>query len=168
MAVQPKGTVTLLFSDIEGSTSMLEQLGPQRYAEVLEVHRRLLREAFDQHDGYEVDEEGDAFLVSFARAGDAVAAAAAGQRSLAKATWPENVKLGVRMGVHTGEPLAVPPKYVGIDVHRAARIMAAAHGGQVVVSETTAPLLDAVALRDLGPHRLRDLLQPVHLYQLEL
>lgn len=167
MALQPKGTVTLLFSDIQGSTSMLEQLGPERYAKVLEEHRRLLREVFDRYEGYEVDEEGDAFLIAFGRAGDAVAAAAAGQQSLAQNVWPENVEPRVRMGLHTGEPLAIPPKYVGMDVHRAARIMAAAHGGQVVVSETTAALLDGVALHDLGEHRLKDLLEPVRLYQLE-
>jgi len=168
MAVQPTGTVTLLFTDIEGSTLMLNRLGTEGYAEVLELHRRLLRAVFDRYEGYEVDEEGDAFLVAFGRAGDAVAAAAAAQRSLAGGAWPPRVELRVRMGVHTGEPLPVPPKYVGMDVHRAARIMAAAHGGQVVVSETTAGLLDRVALRDLGPHRLKDLLEPVRLYQLDV
>jgi predicted ATPase/class 3 adenylate cyclase/Flp pilus assembly protein TadD len=167
--VQPTGTVTLLFTDVEGSTRLLGGVGPERYAEVLELHRRLLRDVFARHRGYEVDEEGDAFLVAFGRAHDAVAAAADAQRALARAAWPEGAELRVRMGVHTGEPLPAPPKYVGMDVHRAARIMAAGHGGQVLVSETTAALLDrAMPLRDLGPHRLKDLLEPVRLHQLEI
>jgi predicted ATPase len=136
---------------------------------VLELHRRLLRGAFAAHGGYEVDEEGDALFVVFAGASDAVAAAADGQQALAEAEWPEGCDpLRVRMGVHTGEPLVVPPKYVGMDVHQAARIMSAGHGGQVLVSETTAGLLDRVALRDLGPHRLKDLRKPIQLFQLEL
>ena len=168
MVVQPTGTVTLLFTDVEGSTLLLERLGAERFAEVLALHRRLLREAFARHGGYEVDEEGDAFLVAFPAAGAAVAAAAEAQQGLASVVWPIEGGLRVRMGVHTGEPLPVPPKYVGMDVHRAARIMAAAHGGQVLVSETTAALLDGVALRDLGPQRLKDLLEPIRLYQLEV
>jgi class 3 adenylate cyclase len=122
MAVQPTGTVTLLFSDIEGST-LLERLGPDRYAEALHLHRRLLREAFERHGGYEVDCEGDAFFAAFGRASDALAAAAEAQQGLVAAEWPEGLPVSVRMGMHTGEPLAVPPKYVGIDVHKAARIM---------------------------------------------
>ena len=123
------------------------------------MHRRVLREAFARHGGYEVDEEGDAFLVAFQAAGEAVAAAREAQQGLASVEWPHEGGLRVRMGVHTGEPLPVPPKYVGMDVHRAARIMAAGHGGQVLVSETTAALLDGVPLRDLGPHRLKDMLR---------
>jgi predicted ATPase/class 3 adenylate cyclase len=166
--VQPTGTVTLLFTDVEGSTRLLSDLGAERYADLLGLHRRLLRGAFEAHDGYEVDEEGDAFLVAFPGAGDAVAAARDAQHAMATETWPGDVELRVRMGLHTGEPLPVPPKYVGMDVHRAARIMAAAHGGQVVVSEATAALLDAAPLRDLGAHRLKDLLAPIRLYQLEI
>jgi predicted ATPase/class 3 adenylate cyclase len=165
---QPTGTVTLLFTDVEGSTFLLERLGVELYAEALEVHRRVLREAFARHGGYEVDEEGDAFLVAFPAAGAAVACADESQRGLASVVWPHEGGLRVRMGVHTGEPLPVPPKYVGMDVHRAARIMAAGHGGQVLVSETTAALLDGAPLRDLGPHRLKDMLQPIRLYQLEV
>ena len=125
----------------------------------LPLHRRVLREAFARHGGYEVDEEGDAFLVAFQAAGEAVAAAREAQQGLASVVWPHEGGLRVRMGVHTGEPLPVPPKYVGMDVHRAARIMAAGHGGQVLVSETTAALLDGALLRDLGPHRLKDMLR---------
>jgi predicted ATPase/class 3 adenylate cyclase len=165
MAVQPTGTVTLLFTDIEGSTRLLERLGTDRYAEALELHRRLLREAFERHDGYEVDCEGDAFFVAFATAGDAVEAAAEAQQALEQAAWPEEGAIRVRMGVHTGEPLAVPPTYVGMDVHRAARIMAAAYGGQVVLSKTTRELAEADLL-DLGEHRLKDLSAPQRLYQL--
>lgn len=157
----------MLFSDVEGSTRLLDALGAERFAEVLELHRRLLRGAFEAHGGYEVDEEGDAFLVAFAAAADAIAAAAEAQQALQAAAWPEGVQLRVRMGVHSGEPLSVPPKYVGVDVHRAARIMAAAHGSQVLVSQTTAELLgDTCPLLDLGEHRLKDLSLPQRLFQL--
>jgi predicted ATPase/class 3 adenylate cyclase len=171
MAEQPTGTVTMLFTDIEGSTRLLERLGRERYAEALDLHRRLLRAAFEGHGGYEVDYEGDAFFVAFSRAGDALAAAAEAQEALSLAEWPERDELRVRMGLHTGEPLAVPPKYLGLDVHRAARIMAAGHGGQVLISEATRRLLaDDVAgglgLRDLGAHRLKDLSAPERIYQL--
>jgi len=142
VAAQPTGTVTLLFSDVEGSTRLLERLGTERYAEVLEVHRRLLREAFARHEGYEVGTEGDSFFVTFARAEDAVAAAGEAQQALADGAWPDDAAARVRMGIHTGEPLTSEDSYVGIDVHRAARIMAAAHGAQVLVSETTAALVD--------------------------
>lgn len=167
MAEQPTGTVTMLFTDIEGSTRLLERLGSERYGEALDLHRRLLREAFERHDGYEVDCEGDAFFVAFARAADAVVAASEGQTSLAHAEWPEGQKIRVRIGIHTGEPLAAPPKYVGMDVHKAARIMAAGHGGQVLLSEPTRRLLGVAAeMLPLGEHRLKDLLQPEPLYQL--
>ncbi|MGN6800027.1 MAG: adenylate/guanylate cyclase domain-containing protein [Gaiellaceae bacterium] len=167
MAAQPTGTVTMLFTDIEGSTTLLQRLGAERYVESLELHRRLLREAFDRHCGYEVDCEGDAFFVAFARATDAVAAASEAQQALLHAEWPEKLPIRVRMGIHTGEPLAAPPKYVGLDVHKAARIMAAGHGGQVLVSATTGRLLDGhVRLADLGEHRLKDLSQPETLFQL--
>jgi predicted ATPase/class 3 adenylate cyclase len=169
MATQPVGTVTLLFSDIEGSTRLLEGLGRERYAEALTLHRRLLRGAFEQHGGYEVDNEGDAFFVAFSRAEDAVVAAASAQHALTAADWPEEQEFRVRMGIHTGEPLPVPPKYVGLDVHRAARIMAAGHGGQVLLSQTTRDLLDdRFAVRDLGEHRLKDLSAAQRLYQLQI
>jgi predicted ATPase/class 3 adenylate cyclase len=169
MTAQPAGTVTLLFTDIEGSTRLLERLGRERYADALTLHRRLLRGAFEQHGGYEVDYEGDAFFVVFSRAEDAVAAAASAQHALAAAEWPDDQEFRVRMGIHTGEPLAVPPKYVGLDVHRAARIMAAGHGGQVLLSQTTRDLLDdRFAVRDLGEHRLKDLSAAQPLYQLRI
>ena len=165
---QPTGTVTLLFTDIEGSTRLLEQLGTAGYGEALELHRRLLREAFERHGGYEVDCEGDAFFVAFASAKEAVAAAEEAQQALAAATWPSGGTIRVRMGLHTGEPLAAPPKYVGIDVHKAARIMAAGHGGQVLLSEATRRLAGEAAVTPLGEHRLKDLLQPETLYQLQI
>jgi predicted ATPase/class 3 adenylate cyclase len=165
VATQPSGTVTLLFSDIEGSTRLLERLGTETYADVLEQHRRLLREVFAQHEGYEVDTEGDAFFVAFARAGDAVSAAEEGQRALGTAAWPEGVEVRVRMGLHTGEPVVVDANYVGMDVHRAARIMTAGHGGQVLLSQATRVLVDGRDFRDLGDHRLKDFDQPVRLFQ---
>jgi predicted ATPase/class 3 adenylate cyclase len=169
MVEQPTGTVTLLFTDIEGSTRLLERLGPERYRESLELHRSLLRAAFERYGGFEVDYEGDAFFVAFGSAADAVAAASESQQALANADWPEGLPIVVRMGIHTGEPLAAPPKYVGLDVHKAARIMAAGHGGQVLVSATTHGLLDPhTSLYDLGEHRLKDLSQPEPLYQLQL
>src|SRR3954452_12022057 len=169
MAGQPTGTVTLLLSDIEGSTALLQRLGTEQYAQALDLHRRLLRDAFDRHGGYEVDCEGDAFFVVFAGAADAAAAAAESQRALAEAVWPEGLPIRVRMGIHTGEPLAVPPKYVGRDVHKAAGVMAAGHGGQVVLSAATRQLLDShFELAVLGEHRLKDLSQPEPLFQLLL
>ncbi|HXV03210.1 MAG TPA: adenylate/guanylate cyclase domain-containing protein, partial [Gaiellaceae bacterium] len=156
----PSGTVTFLFTDIEGSTRLLEELG-ERYSDVLGEHNRLLREAFERHDGVEIATQGDSFVVAFTGAGDAVAAAAEAQRALAA------TPVRVRMGLHTGEPELTDEGYVGLDVHRAARIGAAAHGGQVVVSETTRSLLDGeFELRDLGEHRLKDLGFPIRLFQL--
>jgi predicted ATPase/class 3 adenylate cyclase len=170
MAELPSGTVTFLFSDVEGSTRLLTQLRG-RYAEVLAEHQRLLRTAFDEHDGREVHTEGDAFFVAFARASDAIAAAASAQRALASQRWPEGVDVRVRMGVHTGEAEVRLGDYVGLDVHRAARICSAGHGGQVLISAATRELVADelpadVALRDLGEHRLKDLDRPEHLFQL--
>jgi len=170
MAELPIGTVTLLFTDIEGSTRLLERLG-DRYLEVLGEHRRLLRAAFARFDGREVGTEGDSFFVAFARASDAVAAAAQGQRALAVHRWPDRVVLRVRMGIHTGEPSVNADGYGGLAVHRAARICAAGHGGQVLCSQATRELLGAelpagVGLRDLGEHRLKDLSHPQRLWQL--
>jgi len=167
VVAQPAGTVSFLFSDIEGSTKLLGELGSERYAAVLADHRVLMRAAFEAYDGYEVDTEGDAFFVAFRSAGDAVAAAAAAQKALAAHPWPGDCEIRVRMGVHTGEPLIAPPNYVGMDVHKAARIMAAGQGGQVLLSQTTCDLLDErFELRDLGEHRLKDLSGPQRLYQL--
>jgi predicted ATPase/class 3 adenylate cyclase len=159
-----------LFTDIEGSTRLLHELG-DRYADTLADHRRLLRECFQERDGQEVDTQGDAFFVAFPRASDAVAAAAAAQRRLAGHRWPGGVPLRVRMGIHSGEPTVTGEGYVGIDVHRGARICAAGHGGQVLLSQATRELLgghqpDATGLRDLGEHRLKDLTLPQRLYQL--
>ena len=157
----------MLFSDIEGSTRLLERLGRERYAEALELHRRLLREAFDRHDGFEVNCEGDSFFVAFPTADGAVAAATEAERALGTAEWPEGCELRVRMGLHTGEPMLAPPKYVGLEVHTAARIMAAGHGGQILLSQATRAELQAmVEVRDLGEHRLKDLSSPERIYQL--
>ena len=159
MQEPPRGTVTFLFTDIEGSTRLLQELG-ERYPRILAEHRARLREIFAAHGGYEVDIQGDAFFVAFARAHDAVAAAA--EISGALASGP----VRVRVGVHTGEPALTDEGYVGIDVHRAARICAAGHGGQVLLSQATRDLLDGEAdLRDVGEHRLKDLREPLHLYQ---
>jgi class 3 adenylate cyclase len=150
MAEAPSGTVTLLFSDIEGSTRLLMSSG-ERYAGLLAVHHRLLRNAFDAHGGYEVDTAGDAFFVVFASAKQAVAAASEAQRALSAHEWPEGEQIRVRMGLHTGEPRFLDDNYVGLDVHRAARVMAAGHGGQVLVSQSTRDLLgDDAQLHDLG------------------
>jgi class 3 adenylate cyclase len=156
----PSGTVTFLFTDVEGSTRLLEEHGPA-YAFLLEEHRRVIREAVGRHDGVEVDTQGDAFFVAFSRAADAVAAAAEAQSALRAGP------IRVRMGIHTGEPLVTPEGYVGMDVHRAARIAASAHGSQIVVSGTTRRLLQADApIRDLGEHRLKDLIGAERLFQL--
>lgn len=156
----PTGTVTFLFTDIEGSTRLLHELG-DGYGELLAEHHRLLRASFEAHGGVEVDTQGDAFFVAFERASDAVAAAAAAQEALSGAG------LRVRMGLHTGEPLLAETGYIGMDVHRGARVMSAGHGGQVLLSQTTRDLLDdRFPLRNLGEHRLKDLSAPQSLFQL--
>lgn len=165
----PTGTVTLLFAEMEGSTRLLQQLG-DRYADALAECRQVLRGVFQEWNGYEVDTQGDAFFVAFARATDAVLAALDAQRALAAHPWPEGVAVRVRMGIHTGEPARAAEGYIGLDVHRAARIMSAAHGGQVLLSRATATLVEQdlpedVSLRDLGEHRLKDLGRPWHLFQ---
>jgi predicted ATPase len=152
----PTGTITFLYTDIEGSTTLLQELG-DAYANVLAEHRRVLEDAIARHGGAVVDTQGDALFAAFRRASDAVAAAAEAQRTLA---------VPVRMGIHTGEPIETGRGYVGLDVHRAARICSAAHGGQVVVSEATQRLVDGMSLLGLGEHRLKDLGEPVRLYQL--
>jgi predicted ATPase/class 3 adenylate cyclase len=168
MAILPQGTVTFLFTDIEGSTRLVQELGP-RYRDVLERHQELLRNAFSA--GVEVGTEGDSFFVAFASATDAVAAAAGGQLALAAERWPDGHLVRVRMGLHTGEANPGADGYVGYDVHRAARIAAAGHGGQVLLSESTNALVsrdlpDGVTVRDLGPHRLKDLTTPERIFQL--
>jgi predicted ATPase len=155
----PTGTVTFLFTDVEGSTRLLHELG-DRYAEVLAEHRRELRDAFSRHGGVEVDTQGDAFFVAFGKASDALAGAAEGCEAL------EGGPIRVRIGIHTGEPLVTGEGYVGIDVHRAARIGAVGHGGQILVSQSTRDLAGSDSLRDLGEHRLKDLSAPERIYQL--
>ena len=166
------GTVTLLFSDIEGSTRLLQTLGAE-YASLLATHHALLRAALRRHDGREIDTAGDGFFIAFARARDAVAAAVAAQRALAAQSWPGGASVRVRMGMHTGEPIVGQEGFVGLDVHRAARICSAAAGGQVLLSESTRALADGelpagVVLRDLGYHVLKDLHAPEHLFQLAI
>jgi WD40 repeat protein len=166
----PSGTVTLLFTDIEGSTRLLQRLGDQ-YIVLLAECRYLLRSAFRQWNGHEVDTQGDSFFVAFANARDAVTAASMAQRLLYTHTWPEGVAVRIRMGIHTGEPVLVSEGYIGIDVHRAARIMSAGHGGQVLLSQRSRGLVEQflppdVSLRDMGEHELKDLQHPEHLYQL--
>jgi predicted ATPase len=157
----PTGTVTLLFTDVEGSTKLLHELGPQAYADALLEHRRLLRDAFSRHGGVEVDTEGDAFFVAFAEAAEAVAAAVDAQAALASGP------IKVRMGLHTGTPHVTSQGYVGVDVHLGARIAAVGHGGQVLLSKATAAAVASQAeLADLGEHRLKDFAEPVWIYQL--
>jgi predicted ATPase/class 3 adenylate cyclase len=157
--VLPHGTVTFLFTDVEGSTRLLQERGDE-YADMLAGYRHALRREFARHGGVEVDTQGDAFFVAFATATDALAAAAAVRDALGDGP------IRVRMGLHTGEPTVTAEGYVGIDVHRAARIAAAGHGGQILLSQTTRDLLRADHLRDLGVHRLKDLAGPERLYQL--
>ncbi len=156
----PAGTVTFLFTDIEGSTRLLKELGPDSYAAVLQEHRRALRAVFATHGGVEVDTQGDAFFVAFPTAAGGVAAAVSGQEVLAPGP------ITVRMGLHTGAPMATAEGYVGIDVHRGARVGALAHGGQIIISSTTAALVEDQRQLDLGCHRLKDFDAPVHLFQI--
>jgi class 3 adenylate cyclase len=170
MAELPRGTVTLLFTDVEGSTRLLQDLGEEAYVRALENHRRLLRESFTAHGGVEVEMQGDSFHFAFADPCEAVLAAAQAQAALADNAW-EAEPVRVRMGIHTGEPLVTGHLYAGLDVHRAARVMSAGHGGQVLLSERTSSLVRsrlpaALSLHDLGEHRLKDLSSPQRLYQL--
>jgi class 3 adenylate cyclase/streptogramin lyase len=167
----PRGTVTFLFTDVEGSTRLLQQLG-DRYGQVLDAQRRILREAAAARDGREVDTQGDSFFFAFARANAALGAAVVAQRALAGHDWPDGAQLRVRMGLHTGEPEVGEDRYVGLGVHRAARIGGAAHGGQVLLSSATRELVedevDGVAVRELGSYRLKDFDRPERLYQLDI
>jgi class 3 adenylate cyclase len=163
----PSGTVTFLFSDIEGSTRLMQRLGDS-WAEVLAAHNRVLREAFEVGGGREVDRQGDAFFAVFPRARDAVAAAVTAQRALAEEPWPGDTSLRVRMGLHTGEPSVGDEGYLGVDVVRASRICALAHGGQILVSEATRALVrggDGVELVDAGEHALKGIDEPERLFR---
>jgi predicted ATPase len=156
----PTGTVTFLFTDVEGSTKLLHELGAESYAAALAEHRRAIRDAVAEHGGVEVDTQGDAFFVAFPTAPAALNAAIDANTALADGP------IRVRMGLHSGTPLVTEEGYVGPDVHRAARIAAAGHGGQILVSASTASLVDGARLRDLGPHRLKDLSAPERIHQL--
>jgi class 3 adenylate cyclase len=168
----PRGTVTFLFTDVEGSTRLLKQLG-DRYGEVLAEHQRLLRAAFEEAGGQEIDTQGDSFFVVFARAKDALASAIAGQRALVDHAWPRGAKVRVRMGLHSGEPAPLgEERYVGMGVHKAARIASAAHGGQILLSRATRELVaddlpPRVRIVDLGEQQLKDFDSPEQVFQLD-
>ncbi len=166
----PSGAVTFVFTDIEGSTQLVRRLRA-RYADVLEDHQRVLRTAFSKYGGHEIDTQGDAFFYAFGSAHEAVLAAVEAQRALSSHLWPEDTEVKVRMGIHTGQAKPVNGRYTGLAIHRAARISAAGHGGQVLVSQATQSLLEddeedlAVHMLDLGDQRLKDIERPVRLYQ---
>jgi len=168
----PAGTVTFVFSDVARSTELVKKL-QESYVRALAAHRALLRAAFAECRGVEVDAQGDGFFVAFGRASDAVEGAVAAQRELAKHAWPEGVTFGVRMGMHTGEPYRSEHGYTGLAVNRAARICTLGHSGQVLLSGATAGIVDDVeiadvSLRDLGEYRLKDFDRPERLFQLVL
>ncbi|MFN8472138.1 MAG: adenylate/guanylate cyclase domain-containing protein [Anaerolineae bacterium] len=166
----PQGTLVFLFTDIAGSTKLIQTLG-EGYEVVFAAHQQILRATFETHHGYEVDTEGDAFFVAFRRASDGVAAAVAAQQALAAYPWPNGQRVQVRMGLHIGEPRVVNATYTGLDVHRAARLAAAGHGGQILLSRAIYELVqdrlpEGVSVQDLGRHHLKDLPQAEHLYEL--
>ena len=170
MSTLPTGTVTFFFSDIEGSTRLIQQLG-ERYPEVLLAHHTIQREALAANGGHELRTEGDSFFIVFGSALEACAGAAAVQKGLHAHAWPDGGQVRVRIGLHTGEATLVGNEYLGLDVHRAARVASAGHGGQVLVSETTRALVEhalppGLTLKDLGMHRLKDLARPERLFQL--
>jgi class 3 adenylate cyclase len=169
----PSGTVTFLFSDIEGSTSLLKQLGDAQYAELLATHRSLVRETFGLYHGQEIDTQGDAFFYSFHRAREAVAAAVAVQRAHNDQAWPQGVAVRMRLGLHTGEPAVGDEGYTGLDVVRASRIAAVGRGGQVLLSDTTRAIVagdlpQGVTIHSLGDQRLKDIDQPEPLHELNI
>jgi class 3 adenylate cyclase len=171
MTSLPGGTVTFVFTDIEGSTRLLQALGDD-YAAVASDHRQIVRAAFTTRGGTEIDSQGDSFFFSFPRARDAVSAAVDAQRALRDHDWPAGSEVRVRMGLHTGEPQVGEEGYLGLDVVRAARISAAGHGGQILVSETTRALLgnqvpEGVAVHDLGEQNLKDI-QHEHIYEISI
>ena len=166
----PSGTVTFVFSDVEGSTELLKRLG-DAYATLIADHRRIVRETFGAHDGIEIDAQGDAFFFAFARARDAAAAAVEAQRRHEQHAWPNGERVRVRMGLHTGEPAVGEEGYLGLDVVRAARIAAAGQGGHILLSETTRALLgsalpDGVSVHPMGERRLKDIDEPERVYEL--
>jgi class 3 adenylate cyclase len=168
----PSGTVTFVFSDIEGSTALLKRLG-DGYDQVLADHRRLMREGFTARGGVEIDTQGDAFFFAFPRARDAVAAAVEAQRAHAAHEWPDGCEVRVRMGLHTGEPAVGSEGYLGLDVVRAARLCTAGQGGHVLLSETTRALAggtlpDGVTVYPLGERRLKDIDEPERVYELDI
>jgi class 3 adenylate cyclase len=170
MSQLPSGTVTFVFTDIEGSTKLLQELGDEAYGQITNDHRRLLRETFGARGGTEIDTQGDAFFFSFPRARDAVSAAVDAQRALRDHTWPEGRDVRVRIGIHTGEPHMGDEGYLGMDVVRAARISAVGRGGQTLISETTRALVgnqlpEGVDVHDLGQQQLKDV-QHEHIYEL--
>jgi class 3 adenylate cyclase len=172
MTALPSGTVTFVFSDVEGSTGLLKRLGEQ-YGDVISEHRRLVRETFGAHDGVEIDTQGDSFFYAFARARDAVAAAVDAQRAHAEQAWPDGEQVRVRMGLHTGEPAVGAEGYLGVDVVRAARLAATGRGGSVLLSETTRALLgsslpDGVSVHALGERRLKDIDEPERIFELAI
>jgi class 3 adenylate cyclase len=169
-ASPPRGTVTFLFTDIEGSTDLVRRLG-HGYGDVRVNHGRLIEEACREHEGHVIDTQGDAYFAAFERAGDAIAAAVDVQRGLADVEWPEGTQLRVRIGLHTAEPYLHESGYVGVGVHRAARICAAAHGGQILLSNATAGIIEDLepaefVLHELGEFRLKDIAKPQRLFQL--
>lgn len=173
MPERPSGTVTFLFSDVEGSTALLGEVGPDAYAAELALHRAALRSAWKSNEGVEIDTQGDSFFYAFARARDAVAAAVDVQRAHTEHTWPAGERVRVRIGLHTGEPAVGSEGYVGIDVVRAARLAATGRGGSVLLSETTRALLgsslpDGVSVHALGERRLKDIDEPERIYELEI
>ena len=171
MAELPTGTVTFLFTDIEGSTALLKRLG-REYGDVLAEHQRIVRSAAAQKNGREIDTQGDSFFFAFTRANEAVAAAVVAQRALAEHAWPDGAAVRVRIGIHTGEPIVGEERYVGLGVHRAARIGAVGHGGQVLLSGATRELIEEevgdVSVRELGSYRLKDIERPERIYQLDI
>jgi class 3 adenylate cyclase len=172
MSALPSGTVTFVFSDIEGSTTLLKRLG-DAYGDLIAEHRRIVRDTFGAHDGVEIDMQGDSFFFAFARARDAVTAVVAVQRAHAELQWPGGEAVRVRMGLHTGEPAVGAEGYLGIDVIRAARLASTGRGGSVLLSETTRALIgsslpDGVSVHALGERRLKDIDEPERIYELEI
>jgi class 3 adenylate cyclase len=172
MSVLPSGTVTFVFTDIEGSTALLKQLG-ERYRELLRTHQRIVRKTFEAANGIEIDNQGDAFFFAFPRARDAVGAAVDVQRAHATTEWPDDLPVRVRMGLHTGEPAVDDEGYLGLDVVRAARICTVARGGHVLLSESTRALLgstlpDGVSVSPLGERQLKHIDEPERVYELAI
>jgi DNA-binding NarL/FixJ family response regulator/class 3 adenylate cyclase len=165
MAELPRGTVTFLFTDIEGSTRLVEKLGDS-YGPVLAETRRILRSAAEDAGGLEIDSRGDELFVAFQEARGAMTTAVAAQRAIAEHDWPDGARVRIRMGIHSGEPVVGEDGYVGLDVHRAARICEAGHGGQVLLSQQARSLLPEAEVKDLGMHRLKDLAEPEQIFQL--